>query len=120
MRIYKKPKIPKITCRECGCVFKPCVSDLKRDKDYADKLFAACPACETKKYVHLDKLNCVPRCSNCYFWSEKTKHCYNLGVHMQHDDFCSCFLPVRVTDGKRFEDYNPPREANDENTCIKE
>lgn len=113
MRIYKKPKIPKITCRECGCVFKPHVSDLTRDNDLSWNIFVTCPVCRSLEYAHLEKTNRIPKCSNCYFWSEKSKHCHLFGKNMYPDDFCSRFISLIQTKGKRYEEINPPREAND-------
>lgn len=115
MKIYKKPKIPKITCHECGCVFKPRVSELKREVDPYNILFAVCPVCARKANVRIDTRR-VPKCSNCYFWSEKSRYCHNFEKDTHHDDFCSCFLSLMATDDKRFEDHNPPREVNNENT----
>ena len=51
MRILKKAKIIPVTCKICGCVFKPSQRDLRQTPFTDRKTGADCPTCDTRNDV---------------------------------------------------------------------
>lgn len=51
MKVIKKPKIPQVTCENCGCIFQPKYRNLEVDSCSWLKEIAKCPFCKKQQVV---------------------------------------------------------------------
>lgn len=58
MKILKKPKIQPVTCKKCGCVYRPSKSDLRLGLGFTaqdSKEYVDCPICDYRNHVEFRK-----------------------------------------------------------------
>ena len=90
MKIYKKPKMPKVRCYYCGCEFVPGKRDVHvRETSGCSVLqdaVVACPIC--KRTATIEFTPPILYCRNCTHWDGNNR-CNLHGTEMYEEDFCT-------------------------------
>ena len=91
MKIYKRPKLPKITC-DCGCTFRPDYSDIysecNRDGTITRGKYARCPICSTRIPITFKGV-VTGKCFQCNAYRDG--HCALTGINTEPLGYCYRF-----------------------------